>query len=61
MSIEQSHIIDEIETARTKLLRANRAAIRLLTDALSANEDGRVEIVQEFLERAISGLEESQI
>lgn len=59
--MDQSRIIDEIETARTKLLRANRAAIRLLTDALSANENGRVEIVQEFLERAISGLEESQI
>lgn len=52
------HTIDDLEKDRHRGKRAAYDAYRLLVDAQRALADGRLEIVEEFLDRAVDGLKE---
>lgn len=51
------HVIDRLEKKRTLALRTARRDGELLTNALHALRAGRTEVAEEFLERAIDGLD----
>lgn len=48
--------LDDVERARTKLVRAANAAETLLHDALHALRNGSPHITDEFIDRAIDHL-----
>ena len=52
--VEMSHTIDDIETARTKLVRDRAEVRRLLTDALHALRNGAPHVTDEFIDRALT-------
>lgn len=54
--IDLSHIIDDIEKQRTKMLREVQAAVSLLDTALHALRDGALEITDEFIDRSLDHL-----
>jgi hypothetical protein len=54
--IEQSHTIDDQQKELARYKRANRESGDLLTLALHALDAGRLDVVNEYLERSVDML-----
>jgi hypothetical protein len=54
--VAQSHMIDDYEQLRTRVIRRLGSEIDLLADGLHALCNGAPEITAEFLERSLSAL-----
>lgn len=55
--MEDALVIDELEKKRTKAIRSASRSSSMLKDALHALENGRTEVVHEFIERVTESLD----
>lgn len=52
-NIDKNHLIDDLETLRSRVIRNLSSQIDLLADGLHAVRNGRPQIAEEFMERAL--------
>ena len=54
--VDKSHMADDYETLRTRIIRRLSGEVDLLTDALHAMQNGSPSVAEEFLDRSVMAL-----